>query len=269
MEDLTNKLNKYIIKLNNLLDNEEINSYNYDRYLLYLKKVDYYYNLVGAGGGDDDEKKRKKAEADAAKKAEAERKKTEKAAADAAKKTEKAAADAAKKKASAEKEKQEADERAEKALTHKWLGLRRRSSDEEKLARERAKVKQDSKLESAPLMAKQREENKLNKKKYGRLGSWLRKTQLGINESRTSSSGDSGSKFADLVTNLGNARNSSGNLGSSELEESGNTPFRKLGDLGDLGALGDLGDSGNLNSMIKEGKIKLVCSIVPTNNSEA
>ena len=47
MEDLTDKLNKYIIKLNNLLDNEQINYDNYNRYLLYLKKVHYYYKLVG------------------------------------------------------------------------------------------------------------------------------------------------------------------------------------------------------------------------------
>ena len=44
MEDLNHKLNKYIIKLNNLRNNEQINGINYDRYLLYLKKVNHYQN---------------------------------------------------------------------------------------------------------------------------------------------------------------------------------------------------------------------------------
>ncbi len=47
MENFIYKLNKYTIKLNKFINNNELNENNFDKYLLYLNKFKYYYNLTG------------------------------------------------------------------------------------------------------------------------------------------------------------------------------------------------------------------------------
>ncbi len=49
MEDLVYKLNKYTIKLNKFINNNELIENNFDKYLLYLNKFNYYYYLTGGG----------------------------------------------------------------------------------------------------------------------------------------------------------------------------------------------------------------------------
>jgi hypothetical protein len=47
MENFIYKLNKYTIKLNKFINNNELIENNFDKYLLYLNKFNYYYNLTG------------------------------------------------------------------------------------------------------------------------------------------------------------------------------------------------------------------------------
>ncbi len=49
MENFIYKLNKYTIKLNKFINNNELIENNYEKYLLYLNKFNYYYNLTGGG----------------------------------------------------------------------------------------------------------------------------------------------------------------------------------------------------------------------------
>ncbi len=50
MENFIYKLNKYTIKLNKFINNNELIENNFDKYLLYLNKFKYYYNLTGGKG---------------------------------------------------------------------------------------------------------------------------------------------------------------------------------------------------------------------------
>ena len=171
MENLHHKLNKYTIKLQKFIKNKELIEHDYDKFMLYAKKFKYYYKLIGGQTPEQKAEKQKKAAAAAAEK-------QKNKMADIAAKQEKES-----QKAKDRVARQDAKEKAELAIKkerdaaqeikNRRIAAYKAEKDTAAAAKKQAKdeeyqLKRKKKQEEADRRAKEIEEDRVNKKWFGR-----------------------------------------------------------------------------------------------------